>query len=104
MFTWNGHSLSPSFGIAVTVKYQGPTNTRGSRWIASVKRDRQTTWRASATYDDGPIAAFNALRRKYVADLGDWTVAAVGSLDTETYVLLCRVGTLNADLHVMAHS
>jgi hypothetical protein len=104
MFTWDGHSLSPSFGKAVTVKYHGATNTRGSRWVASVKRDRHTTWRASATYQDGPIAAFNALRRKYVADLGDWTVAAVGSLDSETYVLLLRVSTLNADIHTLAQS
>jgi hypothetical protein len=104
MFTWNGHSLSPSFGLAVTVKYQGATNTRCSRWVASVKHDRHTTWRASVTYDDGPLAAFNALRRKHVSALGDWTVAAVGSLDTETYVLLCRVSTLNADLYAMSQS
>ena len=104
MFSWNGHSLSPSYGIAVTVKYHGATNTRGSRWVASVKHDRHTTWRASATYDDGPLTAFNALRRKHFADIGAWTIAAVGSLDTETYVLLCRIGTLNADVHVMAQS
>lgn len=88
-FIWNGHGL-PGSCPTVTVRYQGPTNTRGSRWSATLKRDRQTTYRASVPYDEGPVAAFNALRRKHVAELGDWTLKAAGVADQgDTYFFLC---------------
>ena len=76
----------------MTVKYHGATNSRGSRWKATLKRDRETTWSAMATFEDGPVAAFNALRRKHVDMIGDWVVAAVGQADSgDTYHLLCRM-------------
>jgi hypothetical protein len=45
-----------------------------------------------APFEDGPVAAFNALRRKHVEDLGDWVVAHVGTADMgDTYHLLCTL-------------
>lgn len=85
MQTWNGHSITNS-RPAVVVRYSGPTNTRGSRWLATLKRDAKTTWRGSTTFENGPVAAWNALRFKH--GLHDWTVASVGSIDPDTYVIL----------------
>jgi hypothetical protein len=90
-YLWDGHGIRGSLAT-VTVKYHGPTNTKGSRWKATVKRDRDTTLSATATFEDGPVAAFNALRRKHVDVLGDWVVAHIGSADMgDTYHLLCTL-------------
>lgn len=85
MHTWNGHEISNS-RPAVVVRYSGPTNTRGSRWLATLKRGAETTLRGSATFEDGPVAAWNALRFKH--GLHEWVVASVGRIDSDTYVIL----------------
>lgn len=88
-YLWNGYSITGSMPT-VTVKYHGPTNTRGSKWKATLKRDSSTTLSATATFEDGPIGAFNALRRKHADVLGDWVVAHVGTADMgDTYHILC---------------
>jgi hypothetical protein len=90
-YFWDGHGIRGSLPT-VTVKYHGPTDTRGSRWKATVKRDSSCTMSAMAPFEDGPVAAFNALRRKHVEDLGDWVVAHIGSADMgDTYHLLCTL-------------
>ena len=42
-----------------TVEYKGPTNTKGSRWVAVIKRGRNRGdhYRASVPYQDGPDQA-----------------------------------------------
>ena len=82
-FQWTGTYVSGSCACAV-VRYAGPTNTRGSRWFASLKRDSQTVWRGSATFEEGPITA--ALR---AADKGgvEWSCLTCHSIDPDTYCI-----------------
>jgi hypothetical protein len=89
-YQWDGHGIRGSAPVVV-VKYHGPTNTRGSRWKATLKRDSQTTYTAMATFEDGPVAAFNALRRKHVDELGGWIVGAIGTIDPDTYAITCTM-------------
>jgi hypothetical protein len=81
---WTGTHISPCLCAAV-VKYLSPTNSKGSRWKASIKRDSETTWTATVPFNDGPVAAFNALRFKH--GLHEWTVGTIASLDADTYVI-----------------
>ena len=80
-FSWTGTNVSGSTACAV-VKYCGPTNTRGSRWIASIRRDRETVWRGSVPFQDGPIsAALTACAKAGV----DWAPVSCHSIDADTY-------------------
>lgn len=46
----------------VRVRYAGPTETRGARWIATLRRDNERTYRATVSYDSGkPEGARNAI-------------------------------------------
>jgi len=82
-FHWTGAYVSGSTACAV-VKYYGPTNSRGSRWIASIKRDRETVWRGSVPFEDGPIsAALTACAKAGV----DWAPVSCHSIDANTYAV-----------------
>ena len=39
-------------GLLITTKYVGPTDFKGSRIVATCKRDNDTTFRATVSYDD----------------------------------------------------
>ena len=80
-FNWTGHHVSGSRVCAV-VKYHGPTDTRGSVWIATIKRDSETIWRASVPFAAGPITA--ALK---AADKGsvEWAALTCHTIDPDTY-------------------
>ena len=61
----------------VRVRYSGPTDTRGARWYATLRRDNERTYRVNVGYDDGrPEGARNAIEaaracwEKATADLG----------------------------------
>lgn len=59
------------------VQYAPPTDTRGSRWVATVTRgrDRADRFRASVPYADGPDAAAAAAVDRFNAAMGaDWRV------------------------------
>ena len=85
-YAWTGHYLSPC-GIAVAVKYYGPTNTRGSRWVATLRRS-DVNLRAAVPFDDGPIAAINALRHKHADLIGGHIIHSVGAIDPDTYAVI----------------
>ena len=78
--------MSPS-GIAVIVKYKGATDTKGSQWIATLKRDGRNL-RASVPFADGPIAAVNRLRFSNMEILAGFTIADIGSVDPDTYAVI----------------
>lgn len=80
-FHWTGSHVSGSRACAV-VRYAGATDTRGSRWLATIKRDSDNTWRASATYQEGPITA--ALRAASKAGV-EWQAVTCHSIDSDTY-------------------
>ena len=80
-FHWTGSHVSGSRACAV-VRYKGPTDTRGSRWFATIKRDSRTSWRGSATFDEGPITA--ALRAAQRAGV-EWQAVTCHSIDPDTY-------------------
>jgi hypothetical protein len=82
-FHWTGTHVAGSRACAV-VRYSGPTNTRGSRWLATVKRDAQTVWRGSATFEEGPITA--ALRAAAKAGVS-WEALTCHSIDPDTYAV-----------------
>jgi hypothetical protein len=82
-FYWTGSHVSGSRACAV-VKYHGPTNTRGSRWIATIKRDSDHTWRGSASFEEGPISA--ALRAASKASV-PWEAITCHSIDPDTYCI-----------------
>jgi len=78
---WNGSYISGSHP-AIIVRYIGPTNTRGSRWLATLKRDSETTWRGYACFEDGPLAAALELLNKQGLD---WSLKDCASIDPDTY-------------------
>ena len=81
-FQWNGSCVEGSRSSAV-VKYSGPTNTRGSRWLATIKTiDAGKTWRGSSTFEEGPITA--ALRATVKAGVS-WECLTCHSIDPDTY-------------------
>jgi len=81
-FQWVGSHVSGSRACAV-VKYSGPTKDgRGSRWLATIKRDSQTIWRGSATFEEGPITA--ALRAATKGEVS-WECLTCHSIDPDTY-------------------
>jgi hypothetical protein len=83
-FHWTGTHVSGSRACAV-VRYSGPTaGGRGSRWLATIKRDVHTTWRGSATFEEGPItAAYRAVARGGA----DWVATSCHSIDADTYAV-----------------
>jgi len=82
-FNWTGTYVRGSITCAI-VKYHGPTNTRGSRWIATIKRGGGETWRASVPFQDGPLVAAIAATRKFDAA---WTPISCHSIDPDTYCI-----------------
>lgn len=82
----------------IRVKYDGPTDYRPSRWIATLRRDNDRSYRVSQSYDDGaPEGARNAIGAAMAcwerarADLGvpqDEHLAVPGALDANTYAFL----------------
>jgi hypothetical protein len=80
-FRWTGTHVSGSTAAAV-VRYHGPTNTRGSRWIATVKRGGGEVWRASVPFQEGPLAAAVAAVGKFGAT---WSPVSCHSIDPDTY-------------------
>jgi len=82
-FNWTGTHVSGSTACAI-VKYHGPTNSRGSRWIATITRGADCKWRASVTFADGPIAAAMAAAAKGGVD---WKPASCHSIDPDTYAI-----------------
>lgn len=80
---WTGTHVSGATACAV-VRYAGPTNTRGSRWIATIRRDRETVWRAFVPFADGPLAAAVAAAAKGGTD---WQPVSCHSIDADTYAV-----------------
>lgn len=83
---WTGTHIQGS-GAAIVVKYKGPTNHRGSRWIASCCRGSDETYRITVPFNAGPINAAEQLLVKYG---WDWTLQSVGSINADTYVITTR--------------
>ena len=81
---WTGSHVSGSHP-AIVVRYVGATNHRGSRWFASLKRDSETTWRASVSFQDGPLEAARELLRKQ--NLTTWQLRDCASIDPDTYAI-----------------
>ena len=82
-FQWTGTYVSGSTACAV-VRYHGPTNTKGSRWIATITRGIDVVWRGTVPHSDGPIeAALAACKRGGV----DWTPTSCNSMDADSYVV-----------------
>lgn len=61
----------------IRVKYAGPTDTKGARWIASMRRDNERSYRVTVGYDSGEregaanaIHAARACWEKACDDLG----------------------------------
>jgi len=62
----------PNLGGAILVRYAGPTNSRGSRWIATLDRGEDCKFRAVVAFDyssedDGRAAAARAALGKFSA-------------------------------------
>jgi hypothetical protein len=82
-FNWTGSHVNGSRAAAV-VRYHGPTDIRGSVWVATIKRDAENVWRATVPFAEGPITA--ALK---AADKGGikWAALTCHSIDTDTYCI-----------------
>lgn len=84
-----------SLGGAIIVKYHGPTNSRGSRWTATIDRGGDYKFKATAAYDysgngnDGAdYAALSALS-KFTAWVNNGTgLAATYSNEIKGRVLI----------------
>ena len=82
-FHWTGSHVDGSRPCAV-VRYSGPTAIRGSRWLATIKRDSENKWRGSATFEEGPITA--ALRAADKAGV-EWQAVTCHNIDPDTYAV-----------------
>ena len=78
---------------AIHTKYIGPTNTKGSRIKASLRRDNKTLWTASVPFDhalnceERHALAARALLQKYAPHQLTETLYVAGStLDNLGYV------------------
>jgi hypothetical protein len=80
---WTGTYVQGSTACAV-VKYHGPTNYRGGRWIATIKRGGGEIWRASAPFTDGPLVAAIAAVAKFGAT---WEPVDCHFIDADTYAI-----------------
>lgn len=80
---WTGNHVSGSTACAV-VRYHAPTDTKGSRWFATIKRGGDEVWRASVPFQDGPLVAAMAAAAKFGAD---WTPVDCHSIDSDTYCI-----------------
>ena len=82
-FNWTGSHVSGS-RVAAVVRYHGPTDIRGSVWVATIKRDSENVWRATVPFADGPVTA--ALK---AADKGgvQWAALTCHSIDADTYCI-----------------
>jgi len=89
---------SPSvYRPGLLVKYVGASNTKGSRWIASLNRggDPKAQTKAAVSYQEGPDAAALAVVEKFNAVYGTaWIVDPVAlSMDGgNTYAYSCLDG------------
>lgn len=79
-FEWVGSHINGSRACAV-VKYRGPL-TKGSRWLATIKRDSNHIWKGSATFEEGPIVA---AERAAATEGASWQVSSCFSIDPDTY-------------------
>jgi hypothetical protein len=86
-FSWSGCYVSGARPCA-TVRYVGHTNTKGARWIATLKRGKDAMFRASVPYTDGPLAAADLACQK--ANVPHWKACDCASLDGmgDEYVVL----------------
>ena len=64
-----------------SVEYRGPTETRGSQWVAVIRRgrDRSDCYRAAVPFNDGPDQAARAAVARFNAEmildgLGRWQI------------------------------
>ena len=89
------------------VKYHGPTDTKGSRWIATIRRgsQRQDVYRASVSFNEGPDAAAQDAVDKFNQKMeSDWIVLSfpqsIDGGDTYSY----PVGPVEMRIYYHQHS
>ena len=75
---WNGHYLEAAKPCAL-VRYAGATDTKGSRWLATLRRGADSVFRASVDYESGPLEA--AAKACEKAGCSHWKPCASASLD-----------------------
>ena len=86
-------------GFLIRVKYQGATDTKGARWVATYRRSADQTFRAVLPYesDSGRAAATACLakvnddRRAIVPNERDFVLIAHGH-DDEAYYYIAGYG------------
>lgn len=86
----------------VRVRFAGPTDYKGSRWIASMRRDNERTYRATTSYDyaksSGASNAISAARACYAKALKDmYRSAGEPAPSIDDYVAI--PGDLSADAY-----
>ena len=79
--------------IAIHTKYIGPTNTKGSRIKASLRRDSKTLWTVTVPFDhslgceERHKQAAVSLIHKYIGHMTNETLYICGStLDNKGYI------------------
>jgi len=91
-----------SYAPGAVVRYCGPTNCRGSRWIATIKRgsEPQHQFRVSVPYEQGPDAAAAAVISKAARYFGiKWHfVAPAISLDGSGCNYVYPIASLSTSL------
>jgi len=101
-------SLSPfRYVPGCSVEYRGPTECRGSRWVAVIRRgrDRSDCYRVTVPFSDGPDAAARAAVERINKELGfEWTVigAALSMDGGDRYVYPIGPANLAAVLSMPA--
>ena len=81
------------------VRYAGPTNYRGSRWIASIRRDNERTYRSQVSYrSELPSGSQNAIRAALTC-LATMLADNPG-LETSANDYVAAPGELSADEYV----
>jgi hypothetical protein len=91
---------------SAVVAYQGPTDRRGSRWVATITRGQGSVnrFRVAVPYEQGPDAAAAAVVARFNECMGaEWRVTGPAlSLDGGTrYAYPCGVQVGVSDSHAL---
>lgn len=87
---WTGMRVEHTLPCAV-VKYLGPTDSRCSRWSATVMRGHKEGYRHVVSFDQGPLVAAELAMNK--AGLDHLSIRDCAYINEDTYcVTFCFAG------------
>lgn len=92
---WNGSYVTGGDGATPTgllVRYHGPTNTLGGRWVATLRHsDGSRAAAFTASFQTGPLAAARGLLDRQ--GWQHWALLSIAYVDGDTYHVSVQPGS-----------